>query len=87
MDSTEHEIDLFEFAELAQAAPPVPVAPAVPAVSVPKFNRIAMEHNGSSAARDQVGLLMQSAFTGEDGGNLDALIDELFANAVKECKR
>ena len=43
--------------------------------------------NGSSAARDQVGLLMQSAFTGEDGGNLDALIDELFANAVKECKR
>lgn len=43
MDSNEHEIDLFEFAELAQAAPPVPVAPAVPAVPVPKFNRIAME--------------------------------------------
>ena len=43
--------------------------------------------NGSSAARDQVGLLMQSAFTSNDGGNLDALIDELFAKAVKECKR
>ena len=43
MDSTEHEIDLFEFAELAQAAPPDPVAPAVPAVPAPKFNRIAME--------------------------------------------
>ena len=43
MDSTEHEIDLFEFAALAQAAPPVPVAPAVPAVPAPKFNRIAME--------------------------------------------
>ena len=43
MDSTEHEIDLFEFAELAKAAPPVPAAPAVPAVPVPKFNRIAME--------------------------------------------
>ncbi len=43
--------------------------------------------NGSSSARDQVGLLMQSAFTSDDGGNLDALIDELFAKAVKECKR
>ena len=43
--------------------------------------------NGSSAARDQVGLLLQSAFTSDDKGNLDALIDELFANAIKECKR
>ena len=43
--------------------------------------------NGSSAARDQVGLLMQSAFTKADGGNLDALIDELFAEAIRECKR
>jgi hypothetical protein len=43
--------------------------------------------NGSSAARYQVGLLMQSAFTSNDKGNLDALIDELFANAIKECKR
>ncbi len=43
--------------------------------------------NGSSTARDQVGLLMQSAFIKEDGGNLDALIDELFAAAIKECQR
>ena len=43
--------------------------------------------NGSSAARDNVGLLMQSAFTSNDNGNVDALLDELFANAVKECKR
>ena len=43
--------------------------------------------NGSSAARDNVGLLMQSAFTSNDNGNLDALIDKLFADAVKECKR
>ena len=43
--------------------------------------------NGSSAARDNVGLLMQSAFTKDDGGNLDALIDELFAEAIRECKR
>jgi multiple sugar transport system substrate-binding protein len=43
--------------------------------------------NGSSAARDQVGLLMQAAFINADGGDLDALIDQLFANAVKECKR
>ena len=43
--------------------------------------------NGSSAARDQVGLLMQSAFTSADNGDLDALINKLFADAIKECKR
>ena len=43
--------------------------------------------NGSSAARDQVGLLMQAAFISADGGDLDAMINQLFANAVKECKR
>ena len=43
--------------------------------------------NGSSAARDQVGLLMQTAFVENDGGDLKALLDRLFANAVKECKR
>ena len=43
--------------------------------------------NGSSAARDNVGLLMQSAFTSDDNGNVDAMLDELFANAIKECKR
>ena len=43
--------------------------------------------NGSSAARDQVGLLLQSAFTSNDGGDLNAMIDKLFANAIKECKR
>ncbi len=43
--------------------------------------------NGSSTARDQVGLLMQSAFINSDNGNLDALINELFEKAIKECKR
>jgi hypothetical protein len=43
--------------------------------------------NGSSAARDQVGLLMQTAFVENDGGDLKAMLDRLFANAIKECKR
>ena len=43
--------------------------------------------NGSSAARDQVGLLLQAAFTSNDGGDLNAMIDKLFENAIKECKR
>ncbi len=43
--------------------------------------------NGSSTARDQVGQLMQSAFVSDDGGNLDALLDELFAKAITECNR
>ncbi len=43
--------------------------------------------NGSSTARDQVGLLMQSAFINDAGDDLDAMIDKLFAAAVKECQR
>ncbi len=43
--------------------------------------------NGSSTARDQVGLLMQSAFTNDDGGDVDAMLDKLFAAAIKECER
>ncbi len=43
--------------------------------------------NGSSAARDQVGLLMQSVFMLADGDNLNAEIDKIFENAIKECKR
>ncbi len=42
--------------------------------------------NGSSDARDAVGNLMQSAFVNSDGGNLDAFINKVFADAVKECK-
>ncbi len=43
--------------------------------------------NGSSTARDQVGLLMQSAFVNDDGGNVDALMDALFKKAIDECNR
>ena len=42
--------------------------------------------NGSSAARDQVGLLLQSAFTTKTD-DVDALLDQLFAEAIAECKR
>jgi multiple sugar transport system substrate-binding protein len=43
--------------------------------------------NGSSDARDQVGILIQSALTGDDNGNLDAFIDKLFKDAVDKCNR
>ena len=41
--------------------------------------------NGSSAARDQVGLLMQKCLSGETN-DVDAFIKEAFAKAVAECK-
>ncbi len=41
--------------------------------------------NGSSVARDQVGLLMQDCFV-ITGDNLDALIDAAFKAAVEKCK-
>ena len=44
--------------------------------------------NGSSTARDQVGLLMQDCFTTAvpEGKTLDQLLDELFEAAVEKCK-
>ena len=41
--------------------------------------------NGSSVARDQVGLLIQKCFTLPESG-IDAAIDKAFADAVAECK-
>ena len=41
---------------------------------------------GSSDARDQVGLLLQAAFTTKTD-DVDALLDQLFAEAIAECKR
>ncbi len=42
--------------------------------------------NGSSTARDQVGALLTAALSGEDNGNLDAMIDGLFQDAIDECE-
>ena len=43
--------------------------------------------NGSADARDEVGTLIQAAFTKDAGGNLDAMIDEIFQAAIKNCKK
>ena len=42
--------------------------------------------NGSSVARDQVGLLIQKCFTIEAGADLDATIKKVFEEKVAECK-
>ena len=42
--------------------------------------------NGSSVARDQVGLLIQKCFTMEVTGDLDAAIKKVFEEKVAECK-
>jgi len=42
--------------------------------------------NGSSAARDQVGTLLCKCLTAEDGGNVDAMIEQAFQDAVDECE-
>ena len=41
--------------------------------------------NGSSVARDQVGLLLQKCFT-EKASDVDAMIKKAFEDCVKECK-
>ena len=42
--------------------------------------------NGSSTARDQVGTLLTKCLTADDGGNVDAMIEAAFAEAVDECE-
>ena len=42
--------------------------------------------NGSSAARDQVGLLISKCLTAKDNGDVDAMIAQAFKDAVAECE-
>lgn len=42
--------------------------------------------NGSSVAREQVGLLIQKCFTLEAGNDLDAKIKKAFEDCINECK-
>jgi len=42
--------------------------------------------NGSSAARDQVGTLLTGCLTADDGGDVDKMIKDRFADAVAECE-
>ena len=42
--------------------------------------------NGSSTARDQVGNLLSKCLTAADGGNVDAMIQKAFEEAVEECE-
>ena len=43
--------------------------------------------NGSAKARDEVGSLIQAAFTGDASNGVDALIDSAFQNAINNCKK
>ena len=42
--------------------------------------------NGSSTARDQVGLILQYAFKIPSGSDVEAQINKIFADAMNECK-
>ena len=42
--------------------------------------------NGSSTARDQVGLLISKCLTADDGGDVDAMIAKAFKDAIAECE-
>ena len=42
--------------------------------------------NGSSTARDQVGALLSKCLTADDGGDVDAMIEAAFQDAVDECE-
>ena len=42
--------------------------------------------NGSSEARDQVGALLTKCLTAKDNGDVDAMIEDAFQDAVDECE-
>ena len=42
--------------------------------------------NGSSTARDQVGALLTKCLSADDGGNVNAMIDKAFKDAIDECE-
>ena len=42
--------------------------------------------NGSSAARDEVGNLLTKCLTAKDDGDVDAMIEKAFEEAVEECE-
>ena len=42
--------------------------------------------NGSSTARDQVGSLLTTCLTKDDGGDVDKMIQQAFEDAVNECE-
>ena len=42
--------------------------------------------NGSSTARDQVGTLLTKCLSAEDGGDVDAMINAAFEEAIEECE-
>lgn len=42
--------------------------------------------NGSSTARDQVGTLLTTCLTRDDGGDVDAMIKAAFEDAISECE-
>ena len=42
--------------------------------------------NGSSTARDQVGLLMQKCLSGDAGGDVAKMIKKAFEDAISECR-
>ena len=42
--------------------------------------------NGSSTARDQVGLLMQKCLSGDAGSDVASMIKKAFEDAVAECR-
>ncbi len=42
--------------------------------------------NGSAKARDEMEVLIQAAFINDDGGDVDALMDKVFQDAINNCK-
>ena len=82
----ENEVYKSQFMDLADGGDYITALSAKVCLSQVNAYYTSPAFNGSSAAREQVGGLLTAALSKVDNGNLDALLDTLFADAVDECE-
>ncbi len=82
----ENEIYKGEFLDLADGGDYISALSAKICLDQEKAYYTSPAFNGSSTARDQVGLLMQKCLSSDWGSDVDAQIKKAFEDAIAECK-
>ena len=82
----ENELYKTEFLDLADGGDYISALSAKVGLAQEAAYYTSPAFNGSSTARDQVGLLMQKCFTADAGSDVKAMIKKAFEDAVAECK-
>ena len=82
----DNEIYKGSFLDLADGGDYISALSAKICLEQEKASYTSPAFNGSSTARDQVGLLMQKCLSSDWGADAEAQIKKAFEDAVAECK-